>query len=121
MVPPMKPRKHIMTKSRTRVSTKSLATVLPLMAMLAMNSAVVAMEPVRDPGRIDLRRPDILLTQIVWQDRSELGTSRNRFQAAYIGALEQRYGRPGGVSRSNLLNSPAARYFTRVLTGRRGR
>lgn len=110
-----------MTKSRTRVSTKSLATVLPLMAMLAMNSAALAMEPGRDRGRIDLRHPDILLTQIVWQDRSELPTSRNRFQAAYTGDLEQRYGRLGKVSRSNLLNSPAARYFARILTGRRGR
>ncbi len=110
-----------MTKSRTRVSTRSLATILPLMAMLAVSSAALAMEPVRDPGRIDLRRPDILLTQIAWQDRGEFRTSRNRFQVAYFDGLEQRYGRPGKVSRSNLLNSPAARYVTRVLTGRRGR
>lgn len=110
-----------MTKSRTRVSTKSLATVLPLLAMFAISSAALAMEPVQDPGRIDLRRPDILLTQIAWQDRSQFQTSRNRFQAAYFDGLEQRYGRAGKVSRSNLLNSPAARYFTRILTGRHGR
>ncbi len=110
-----------MTNFRTNVLTKGLSAFLPFVAVLAFSSAALAMEPARDPGRIDLRHPDILLTQLVWQDRSELQTSRNRFQAAYIGVLEQRYGRPGEVSRSNLLNSPAARYFTRILTGRRGR
>ncbi len=110
-----------MTKFRTSVLTRGLSTLLAFFTVLAIGSAALAMEPGREPGRIDLRRPDILLTQIAWQDRSELETSRNRFQAAYIGVLEQRYGRPGKVSRSNLLNSPAARVFTRVLTGRRGR
>ena len=110
-----------MTKSRTRVLTKSLATVLPLMALFAISSAALVMEPDRDPGRIDLRRPDIVLTQIAWQNRSELETSQNRFHAAYLDGLERRYGRYGRVSRSNLLNSPAARYFTRILTSRRGR
>ena len=110
-----------MTKFQTNVSAKGLSAFLAIFMLLTISSAVVAMEPARDPGRIDLRRPDILLTQIAWQDRSALETSRNRFQTSYIGVLEQRYGRPGDVSRSNLLNSPAARVFTRVLTGRRGR
>ena len=110
-----------MTMKRTNTWTKALTTSLLFLSALTISSAVVAMEPARDPGRIDLRRPDILLTQIAWQDRSEVKASRDRFQTAYIGVLEQRYGRPGDVSRSNLLNSPAARVFTRVLTGRRGR
>ncbi len=110
-----------MTKFGTNVLTSGLSALLAFFTALAISSAALAMEPARDPGRIDLRRPDILLTQIAWQDRSELQTSRNRFQAAYIGGLEQSYGTLGKVSRSNLLNSPAARYFTRVLTGRRGR
>ena len=110
-----------MTMKRTNTWTKALTTSLLFLSALTISSAALAMEPGHDPGRIDLRRPDILLSQIAWQDRSALERSRNRFQTAYIGVLEQRYGRPGDVSRSNLLNSPAARVFTRVLTGRRGR
>ncbi len=110
-----------MTMKRTNMWTKALTTSLLFLSALTISSAALAMEPAGDPGRIDLRHPDVLLTQIVWQDRTEIKTDRNRFQAAYIGVLEQRYGRPGEVSRSNLLNSPAARVFTRVLTGRRGR
>ena len=106
---------------RTTIWTKGLTTSLLFLSALTISSAALAMEPGRDRARIDLRHPDILLTQIVWQDRSELQTSRNRFQAAYIGGLEQSYGTLAKVSRSNLLNSPAARYFTRILTGRRGR
>ncbi len=110
-----------MTTRRAKIRTKGLSTSLLFLLAFTISSAALAMEPGREPGRIDLRRPDILLTQIAWQDRSELETSRDRFHVAYIGVLEQRYGRPGEVSRSNLLNSPAARVFTRVLTGRRGR
>ncbi len=110
-----------MTMKRTNMWTKALTTSWLVLSALTISSAALANEPARDPGRIDLRRPGVLLTQIAWQDRSEFKASRNRFQAAYIGVLEQRYGRPAEVSRSNLLNSPAARYVTRVLTGRRGR
>ena len=110
-----------MTMKRTKIWTKALTTGWLVLSALTISSAALAVEPTRDPGRIDLRRPDILLTQIAWQDRSEFKTSRNRFRTAYIGVLELRYGRHPEVSRSNLLNSPAARYFTRVLTGRRGR
>ncbi len=110
-----------MTMRRAKIRTKGLAASLLFLTVFTMSSAAYAMEPARDPGRIDLRHPDVLLTQIVWQDRTEIKTDRNRFQAAYINGLEQRYGRPGEVSRSNLLNSAAARVFTRVLTGRRGR
>ena len=110
-----------MPMRRAKIRTKGLSTSLLFLMAFTISSAALAMEPARDRGRIDLRHPDILLTQIVWQDRSELPTSRNRFQAAYTGDLEQRYGRLGKVSRSNLLNSPAARYFARILTGRRGR
>ena len=110
-----------MTMRRAKIRTKGLSTSLLFLTVFAMSSAALAMEPDRDPGRIDLRRPDILLTQIAWQDRSELKTSRNRIHDAYLDGLERRYGRYGEVSRSNLLNSPAARYFTKILTGRRGR
>ena len=110
-----------MTMKRTKIRTKGLAAGLLFLTTLAMNSAAFAMEPARDPGRIDLRSPRLLLTQIAWQDRTEFKTSQNRFQTAYIDGLEQRHGRHGEVSRSNLLNSPAARYVTRILTGRRGR
>ena len=110
-----------MTMRRTNMWTKALTTSLLFLTALTISSAALAIEPARDPGRIDLRRPKILLTQIAWQDRTEFKTSRSRFQAAYIGVLERRYGRPAEVSRSNLLNSPAARYVTRFLTGRRGR
>ena len=110
-----------MTRFPANLSAKGLSALLAFFTVLAISSAVVAMEPDHDRGRIDLRHPDILLTQIAWQDRSAIETSRNRFQAAYIGRLEERYGRAGEVSRSNLFNSPAARYFTRILTGRRGR
>ncbi len=110
-----------MTMRRAKIRTKGLSTSLLFLMAFTMSSAALAMEPARDPGRIDLRRPDVLLTQIAWQDRTELKTSRDRFQAAYMDGLEHRYGRPGEVSRSNLLNSAAARVFTRALTGRRGR
>ena len=110
-----------MTMRRAKIRTKGLAAGLLFLMAFTMSSAALTMEPARDHGRIDLRHPDILLTQIAWQDRSQLRTSRNRFQAAYMDGLEHRYGRPGEVSRSNLLNSAAARVFTRVLTGRRGR
>ena len=110
-----------MTMKRTNMWTKGLTTSLLFLSALTISSAALAIEPARDPGRIDLRRPDILLTQIAWQDRSALETSRDRIRTAYIGVVERRYGRPAEVSRSNLLNSPAARYVTRILTGRRGR
>ena len=98
-----------MTMNRTKMWKKGLTTSLLFLTALTISSAALAMEPARDPGRIDLRRPDILLTQIAWQDRSELKTSRNRIHDAYLDGLERRYGRYGEVSRSNLLNSPAAR------------
>lgn len=110
-----------MIKGRNDIFAKGFAAVLPLLAMLVISSAVMAMEPEQDPGRIDLTRPDLLLTRIAWQDRTEFVTSRNRLNATYLGRLESQYGRHGAVSRSNLLNSPAARYFTRVLTGQRGK
>ena len=110
-----------MITKRTKMWPKGLAAGLLLLSALTISSAVFAMQPDRDPGRIDLRRPGVLLTQIVWQDRSEFKTSQNRIHSAYINGLEQRYGTHRGVSRSNLLNSPAARYITRILTGRRGR
>ena len=110
-----------MTMKRTNMRTKGLTTGLLFLSALTISSAALAIEPAGDPGRIDLRRPDLLLTQIAWQDRTELKTSRDRFRTAYIDGLERRYGRHPEVSRSNLLNSPAARYVTRFLTGRRGR
>ena len=110
-----------MTMRRAKIRTKGLSTSLLFLTVFTMSSAALAMERAGDPGRIDLRRPDILLTQIAWQDRTELKTSRDRFHATYVDSLERRYGRYGKVSRSNLLNSPAVRVFTRVLTGRRGR
>ncbi len=110
-----------MTMGQAKIRTKGLAAGLLFLTVFTMSSAAFAMEPDRDPGRIDLRRPGVLLTQIVWQNRSAFKTSQNRFQTAYIDGLEQRHGRHGEVSRSNLLNSPAARYVTRILTGRRGR
>ncbi len=110
-----------MTMKRTNMWTKGLTTGLLFLTALTISSAALAIEPARDPGRIDLRRPDLLLTQIAWQDRSAFKASRNRFRSAYIDGLERRYGRHPEVSHSNLLNSPAARYLTRFLTGRRGR
>ena len=110
-----------MTKIRTSVIAKSFAAILPLLTIVALSSAVFAMEPERDPGRFDLSRPDILLTRIAWQDRTGPDAARQRLHATTIDALERSYGRHGEVARSNLLNSQAARYFTRVLTGRRGR
>ena len=110
-----------MTMRRANIRTSGLAAGLLFLLAFTMSSAAVAMEPARDPGRIDLRSPGVLLTQIVWQNRSAFKTSQNRFQTAYIDGLERSYGRHPEVSRSNLLNSPAARYVTRFLTGRRGR
>ena len=108
-----------MTMKRAKMWTKSLTTSLLFLTALTISSAALAIEPTGDPGRIDLRRPDILLAQIAWQDRTEIKTFRNRFQTVYFGDLGRRYGRNPEVSRSNLLNSPAARYLTRILTGRR--
>ena len=110
-----------MTMRRAKIWTRALSTSLLFLTVFTMSSAALAMEPARDLGRIDLRRPDILLTQIAWQDRTEFKTAQNRIHAAYLDGLEHRYGRSREVSRSNLLNSPAARYVTRILTGRRGR
>ena len=110
-----------MTMRRAKIRTKGLAAGLLFLTVFTMSSAAFAMEPDRDPGRIDLRRPGVLLTQIVWQDRAQFKTSENRLHATYLDSLERSYGRHAEVSRSNLLNSPAARYVTRILTGRRGR
>ena len=109
-----------MTKSRAKRWTKGLATTLPLFIALTIGSAAFAIEPMKDPGRINLRRPDLLLVQIAMQDRSERETSRYRLNGNYIlPGLERSHGYRGNVGRSNLFNSPAARVFARMLTGRR--
>ena len=110
-----------MTKFPTNVLTRGLSALLAFFTVLAISAAAFAMEPDRDHGRIDFLHPDILLTQIAWQDRSEAETSRYRLNGNYIlPGLERSHGWRGNVGRSNLFNSPAARVFTQFLTGRRG-
>ena len=70
-----------MTMKRANMWTKDLTTSLLFLTALTISSAALAMEPDRDPGRIDLRRPGVLLTQIAWQDRTEVKASRDRFHA----------------------------------------
>ena len=114
-------RRNPMTKRRAKIWTKGLSTTLLFFTALTISSAAFAMEPAKDPGRIDLRHLDLLLVQITMQDRAERETSRYRLNGNYIlPSLERSHGWHGTVSRSNLLNSPAARIFTRVLTGRGG-
>lgn len=67
-----------------------------------------------DSNRINLLRPDRLLVQITEQDGTEIANDRYRLQVAYMSGQDRGY---RDVSRSNLLNSPAARYLARKLTG----
>lgn len=96
----------------TRGFSKAAAVAL---AMTIASPA--AAEPAGDPARIDLLRPDKLLVQITDQDSAETTGDRYRLSAAYTSGQFRGY---KDVSRANLLNSPAARYFARKLTGSGG-
>lgn len=67
-----------------------------------------------EPQQIDILRPDRLLLQVAGQPRGETTLDSRYMQGA--SQFEQARGYRN-VSRSNLLNSPAARYLARTLTG----
>lgn len=76
-----------------------------------------AAEASDDSSRINLLRPGRLIVQITEQDNTETTGDRFRFPAIYTTGQDRGY---RNVSRSNLLNSPAARYLARKLTGSGG-
>lgn len=93
---------------------KGLCGMLAVTMVILLAAPAGATEPTREPGRIDLLRPDRLLLQITMQSRSETTGDSRRMPVAYISGQDRGY---RDVSRSNLLNSPAARYLARALTG----
>lgn len=103
------------TKSGSRMMVPLFALVAFSIA-IAAGTAAGAMEPARQAVPVDLSQPVRLLERIAWQDRE--GLERARVQGRYASGLEQRYGHPGEVARSNLFNSEAARYLTGILSGR---
>ncbi|MCH8863601.1 MAG: hypothetical protein IID51_14010 [Proteobacteria bacterium] len=98
--------------------TKGLCGILTLAMVILLatpaGAAGLAGEPTGEPGHINLLRPDRLLLQITMQSRGEATRDTRRMPVAYISGQDRGY---RDVSRSNLLNSPAARYLARALTG----
>lgn len=93
--------------------TRAFPKILTL-AIAATLTAPAAAETSDDSSRINLLRPDRLLVQISQQDRAEVASDHFRLPVIYTTGQDRGY---RDVSRSNLLNSPAARYFARKLTG----
>lgn len=101
-----------MTKiTKTNAAAKTVLAGMAALAIMA-GSASAKAEPLPEPGGLDLSNLSTLMAQIVWQDRMELMTSQERLSATSM------YGRENGrenydtsVTRSNLLNSPAARFL----------
>lgn len=104
-----KPTKH----NARRLSGALIAVAVTIAAIMPASA-----EPAKDTGRIDLLRPGRLLVQLTDQDRTEVAAERYRLSYVYTIGSERGY---RDVSRSNLLNSPAARYLARKLTGSNGR
>lgn len=103
--------KKIAKTTKKNAATKTVLAGMTAFAIMAGSVGVKA-ETLPDPGGLDLSNLNTLMAQIVWQDRMELMTSQERLSATSM------YGRENGrenydtaVSRSNLLNSPAARYL----------
>lgn len=105
-----------MTKRRIAKWTTIASGALFVLAGSLFAVPTVA-ETSDDSDRINLLRPDRLLVQITEQDSSEPTSDRFQLPMAYKRGQDRGY---RDVSRSNLLNSPAARYLARKLTGSGG-
>ena len=102
--------------------TTSLAGILAVVMGVLLAAPANAAEPAREAAvkpaigleHIYILRPDRLLLQITGQPRGEAPRDSRRMPVAYISGQDRGY---RNVSRSNLLNSPAARYLAKALTG----
>ena len=105
-----------------RASTPNHPVIASSALFIFLAGAIFAMpaaaETRADSSRINFLQPARLLVQITEQDRSEPTSDRFRLPATYLSGQDRGY---RDVSRSNLLNSPAARYLARKLTGSNGR
>lgn len=102
-----------MKSKKSRTFSSGLPRILALAIAVTM-AAPAAAEQATDPGRIDLLRPGRLLVQITDQDNSNIASDRYRLRTSFMSGQDRGY---RNVSRANILNSPAARYFARKLTG----
>ena len=102
-----------MNRKPSREFARSFSKILAVTTTIILATPAAA-EPAGDPARINLLRLDRLLVQITEQDGTETASDHYWRPVAYVSGQDRGY---RDVSRSNLLNSPAARYFARKVIG----